>query len=382
MDFSLYFLKIVMGIFIDKSLSLKSTELRDKKRHRLITLLLIITSITLTHFVWAQESSPTPETLSYADEMAFYRDALGISGELAKTFDKAFSAWNARDLTQADAIFAELDKQVSDKLANVKAYLYLNRGLLEVDQKQFEKALSYYEQAKKLVPEWWLIDAHIAEVHALEQGNSDVIETVKLEPYQASFYFPLSFIFYALALMSALFIFLQPKLRWVSGIMVLLMGGLGFFLPSNTLSLPNPFSKQSIPEEIKAKLVLDQVLSNTYRAFIFQNEEEIYDALALSVTGDELRDIYLQNRSSVKIQAAGDATMRIDNVEIKDIKDLKPSDKGGFEAHTTWQVSGFVRHFGHLHYRLNGYEAIIRLIPENGVWKIETISLISQTQVI
>ncbi|MCA9837683.1 MAG: hypothetical protein KC422_12270 [Trueperaceae bacterium] len=334
-------------------------------------------------FVYAQEGeNNVPETLSYADEMAFYSESLGISGDLAEQFDEAFSAWNARDLSKTAELLTALDKQIPDKLANVKAYLELTRGLLEVDQENYDMALGYYEKAKKLVPEWWLVDAHIAEVQALKQGNNDQIVAIKLEPFQAKIKLPLKWLILTFALFAILWSMAKWRQRWLFVLIGLVLGGIAFALPVYIISAPNPFAKQSLPNSEDAKTLVDQVLTNTYRSFIFKDEEQIYDALALSVTGDELRNIYLQNRNSVKIQAAGDATMRIDNVEILEISEIRANKEGGLDLEASWQVSGFVRHFGHLHYRINAYEAKLTLIPEDDLWKIKDLSLLSQAQVL
>ena len=64
--------------------------------------------------------------------------------------------------------------------------------------------------------------------------------------------------------------------------------------------------------------LLQVLLKNVYRAFDFREEEDVYDKLAISVDGELLADIYLQNRRSFAVQQAGGAQAKIKSVEILD----------------------------------------------------------------
>ena len=213
------------------------------------TFITIVLSLIFAQTVLAQATPAVTETLSYADEMAFYKDALGISGSLSEHFDKAFFAWNARALVDAEKIFNEIDQNLSDKLVNVKAYLYLNRGLLKVDQNDYEAALSFYREAKKLVPSWWLIDAHIAEVHALQAGNNDEIIRVELEPYHASIEISTNLILYLLAGLSLVLLSLYRKQISIFASLILLLTALDLFLPGFGLNITISFSQQNLPNK-------------------------------------------------------------------------------------------------------------------------------------
>ena len=57
-----------------------------------------------------------------------------------------------------------------------------------------------------------------------------------------------------------------------------------------------------------------------YRAFDFREEDDVYDKLAISVDGDLLVDVYLQNRKSMQIQRAGGAQARVREVELLKVK--------------------------------------------------------------
>ncbi len=57
--------------------------------------------------------------------------------------------------------------------------------------------------------------------------------------------------------------------------------------------------------------VLNSLLKNIYRSFDFREEEDVYDRLATSVSGDLLSEIYLQNRKSLVVTQAGGARARV-----------------------------------------------------------------------
>ena len=69
----------------------------------------------------------------------------------------------------------------------------------------------------------------------------------------------------------------------------------------------------------KAVTVLNSLLKNIYRSFDFREEEDVYDRLATSVSGDLLSEIYLQNRKSMVVTQAGGARARVKEVEILDV---------------------------------------------------------------
>lgn len=100
-----------------------------------------------------------------------------------------------------------------------------------------------------------------------------------------------------------------------------------------------------------ANNVVADLLHNVYRAFDYRAEEDIYDVLDKSNSGDLLTDIYLQTRRGLELENQGGArkVKQIDLVEMT----ARPATDGGFLAHVTWVVGGSVGHWGHLHERRN-----------------------------
>jgi hypothetical protein len=122
--------------------------------------------------------------------------------------------------------------------------------------------------------------------------------------------------------------------------------------------------------------LLQTLLKNVYRAFDFRAEEDVYDKLALTVSGDLLTDLYLQNRRSMAIQQAGGAQAKIKEVAVETARAERVDADGlAYELHGTWTALGSVGHWGHIHQRKNRYEAVVTVAAQDGVWKIVGLEL-------
>ena len=49
-----------------------------------------------------------------------------------------------------------------------------------------------------------------------------------------------------------------------------------------------------------------------------------------------------------------------------------------FVRHATLTVGGTVTHFGHRHFRQNGYDACITLVPVDASWKFHAIEVLGE----
>ena len=128
--------------------------------------------------------------------------------------------------------------------------------------------------------------------------------------------------------------------------------------------------------------ILEGLLKNIYRSFDFREEEDAYDRLATSVTGDLLTDIYLQNRKSLIVTQAGGARARVKEVNIKTVGVTHDADRPlTLLFHAKWTVLGSVGHWGHIHTRKNSYEANITVEPVEGAWKITDLELLEEKRI-
>ena len=88
--------------------------------------------------------------------------------------------------------------------------------------------------------------------------------------------------------------------------------------PPRAFALSHPLAKPYVVPEGIAADVFRQLHTQTYESFRFRNEEQIYDALATSVQGDLLQEIYLEIQRGLKMEEQGGAVSRIRDVEIID----------------------------------------------------------------
>ncbi len=130
------------------------------------------------------------------------------------------------------------------------------------------------------------------------------------------------------------------------------------------------------PEKLAA--LTGDVLNNVYRAFDFRTEDQVYDRLALTLDGAVLEQVYLDQRSSLRIERAGGADARVDELEITGVELLGDAAPGTLHLQASWVVRGTVGHWGHVHSRTNAYEADLVLAPVAGAWKIRGFDVISQ----
>jgi len=166
------------------------------------------------------------------------------------------------------------------------------------------------------------------------------------------------------------------------GLAVLLIAGSVVLYPVLKVAVAKPAVLAPKMTDENAVNVLNSLLKNIYRSFDFREEEDVYDRLATSVSGDLLSEIYLQNRKSMVVTQAGGARARVKEVKILDV-DVKNLDSHplGLLFHAKWTAMGSVGHWGHIHIRKNQYEANITVEPVGGSWKITDLELLEEKRI-
>ena len=143
-----------------------------------------------------------------------------------------------------------------------------------------------------------------------------------------------------------------------------------------------PWVAQWTPSIERTSIILDGLLTNVYLAFDVRDESRVYDRLATSVVGDQLSQIYLENRKALELENRGGAQANVDEVNVLSVNQVIPSEGGGFTADALWTVSGSVNHFGHTHYRRNKNRALVTFVKDGDTWKIREIELIDEQRVL
>jgi len=173
----------------------------------------------------------------------------------------------------------------------------------------------------------------------------------------------------------------QAALLPLLGLMALIItGALTYSSVRVSMARPTLVAGDLPPEQAQA--LLQVLLKNVYRAFDFRNEEDVYDKLAVSVSGDLLADIYLQNRRSFAVQQAGGAQAKIQSVEIQDAVAERLDDRPlAYAIRGNWTAQGTVGHWGHVHTRRNRYDAIVTVDAVDGTWKITDMEILEEQRI-
>ena len=124
--------------------------------------------------------------------------------------------------------------------------------------------------------------------------------------------------------------------------------------------------------------IVGGLLLNVYKAFDYREEEVIYDALARSASGDLLTDIYLETRRSLELANQGGARAKVKSVEVLDATNEPLGGERGFRSRATWNVAGSVGHWGHVHQRVNQYEAEMTVQVIDGAWRITDLEVLQE----
>ncbi|MCB9845193.1 MAG: hypothetical protein H6811_04305 [Phycisphaeraceae bacterium] len=141
-----------------------------------------------------------------------------------------------------------------------------------------------------------------------------------------------------------------------------------------------------LPSEIEAIAIFSPLHANIYRAFDYDNESAIYDALARSVDGDLLDELYNQIFQSLIMQEEGGAVSRVQEVRLVDasLESARADPAAGsvsFDVDARWQVDGVVYHYGHSHWRTNEYRARYTVEQSKSGWRIGATTVLEQFRV-
>ena len=160
--------------------------------------------------------------------------------------------------------------------------------------------------------------------------------------------------------------------------------GAFLLLPYGTLAVPNPFFAAYAPRGDGARLIMTKVLSDTYRAFNLEDEDELYDTLAQSVTGNLVDDLYLDNRRRLTAGTRQGTKVTIRSVgvlEIGEPTEVVAAD-GGYSYDCRWAVVARVQHLQHVHHRQQIYSGVLILRADAGRWKVAGVELFSEDRVV
>lgn len=162
------------------------------------------------------------------------------------------------------------------------------------------------------------------------------------------------------------------------------LAGVGLMAPGMAvLELPMPFERAGTvnvnPQT--ADRVFDQLHTNLFRAFDYSQDQDVYDALAISVHGPLLRNLFLQINNSLRIEEQGGAVANIEQVQRLSGQFQRDTFvENGFRYRSKWNIVGTIEHWGHIHQRTNQYDAQFDVQIVDGDWKLTSMEILDQPQ--
>lgn len=216
-------------------------------------------------------------------------------------------------------------------------------------------------------------------VYALTEDPIPTVEAVPVEPVEL----PIPWLALPLLVIAAILLLKGIRSDRASSFVAAARVVLALALvvgPLVETAIALPGSSGRTPSERQARRILAGLLPNIYRALEFRSEELIYDRLAISVTGETLSEVYLEQRRALEMEERGGAQARVEAVEVLHTAEISKRDHG-FGVRAEWTVGGMVTHFGHRHFRQNRYNALIDVVPMDGTWKIRSIEILETERI-
>ncbi len=104
------------------------------------------------------------------------------------------------------------------------------------------------------------------------------------------------------------------------------------------------------------------------------------DALVITqaMKAATIAEIYLETRRSLELENQGGARAKVQDVTIVDSEHEPLGGEIGFVSTCTWNVSGSVGHWGHVHTCENQYQARFVVKSVDGLWKITELELLPE----
>lgn len=180
----------------------------------------------------------------------------------------------------------------------------------------------------------------------------------------------------------------QAPGRWTVALALAPIFIIGAVVSRDAGLLRGPLLSNQWPQltDEEAEAIFVPLHTNIYRAFDYTQEEDVYDALSQSVTGDLLDNLYADIYASLEMQLEdGAAVSRVQSVDHlrTSFADATPPEAEAkqFTAESTWQVTGAVWHWGHSHTRTNEYKARYTIAGTDGGWRIVETELLEQSRI-
>lgn len=104
----------------------------------------------------------------YAEAEALSLESVARKRGYANLSRLADYHWKTGAFDEAERGFSEALALLPADAHEAKAWVHLQLGLMDLERGAYRDALAHYEEGRRAFPGWWLVDEHIAEIHAIE----------------------------------------------------------------------------------------------------------------------------------------------------------------------------------------------------------------------
>lgn len=187
---------------------------------------------------------------------------------------------------------------------------------------------------------------------------------------------------FLLSLVVGIFIFRTRRTSIVIrvGIIVFLLAGAGASTSTGWITLVNPAAQT--PNQESATRIVKQITENLHYALRENVPEALDNALRISVSPAALAEIKPELNRALVIEMQGGSIATIKEVGGFAVKNIQPiTGEKGFRASTEWSVEASGSHWGHPHFRIFRFNALMEIAPIDGVWKLTGITITSARSV-
>lgn len=110
-----------------------------------------------------------------AEAERLHRESDAEHESAASAFRIAYDLWQRAQFDEAERWLSIAEARVLPSDPQTRAWMNLQKGLIDLDRGRYADALAHYQRADQLFSGWWLVHEHIAEVQAA-LGNHEEAE--------------------------------------------------------------------------------------------------------------------------------------------------------------------------------------------------------------
>ncbi len=171
---------------------------------------------------------------------------------------------------------------------------------------------------------------------------------------------------------------LLSRKAWIGGAVAGFLGA-GLLSSVAVFEIENPFAGP--PDHEAAAKIVAQLAGNLHNALQMRDESRFQDAIAMSVSQQQLDEVLPEVRRALAIEIQGGGTARVDSIDDVVVKDIESLDGGSaFRTLAEWRADASAGHWGHLHRRRMRFSALMELKPVGNAWKLIGLTVLDVRQ--